>query len=352
MMALLSSRRSSAAPALGPQRRRLAVARRAAAAAAVLLAAGTASVRLAAPAWGQDATDEPSERKPLAGTTALPATVPATAPAAAPAVITQVTIREDRQITSDDGAAGASVGRTPETAVEFLVAGGGARRATRVVDAHVDEAVDDLGNDLLTRADMADQGLGRLQALRRALHDGGAAPAEPRRKQPEMRLWASRTERDGIEVRFDLAQTVRRATAVKRLRGRFALAVGGTRQTVTIDKPLTRAGDKGVDDPTLVAAGLRIVLAAEKSRIGRGPSTISVQATGRPEALAKVRVLTAEGRVAGESFADRVVEGGEGSALVILHGQPIDDTMRVELELVAGQKLLPFVFDLKDVPLP
>jgi hypothetical protein len=30
----------------------------------------------------------------------------------------------------------------------------------------------------------------------------------------------------------------------------------------------------------------------------------------------------------------------------------LDDTMRVEIEVVFGQKLVPVEFDLKDVPLP
>jgi hypothetical protein len=320
--------------------------------AAVALGAGAASSIPAAN--GQEGATGRRDRKPVAGTTALPATAPATAPAAATAaVIARVSIREDRQITSDDAARRKLM--PPQTTVEFLVSGGGTRKATRVVDAHVDEAADDAGNDLLARSDVAGPALSSLQKLRQALRAGGGVPAagEPGREQPEMNLSPSLDDRDEIEVRFDLAQAPRKATALKRLRGRFSLAVSGDRQKVTVDKPLTRAGKKTIDDPALAAAGLRVSLAME-DRLGNdnGPTMMNVRTTGKPEALARVRVLTAAGKVVAETLTDRIDEDGEGNALLIFHGQPLDDTMRVEFELVVGQKLLPFTFDLKDVPLP
>lgn len=318
-------------------------------AAAAALGAGLASA--AAPA--QDAG---RGREPLPGTTSAPATRPsaATRPATTAAVIAELSISEDRKVSSDDGVEGGRVDRAPDTQIEFLVTGGGVRDATRVVDAQLEEAVDDVGTDLLIRSDRAELARRKAQALRQALVGGrgrnGREPVEPKREQPTVRLWPARRG-DAIEVKFDLAQTPRTATTIKRLRGRFSLALGGVRRTVTIDKPVTRAG-KDLDDPALAAAGARVALVFGDAIAGRGPPTLHLRVNGRGEALARVRVLAADGRVVGDGLIDvGKEEDGERTDMTILT-RPADDTMRVEIDLVAEQKVLPFEFDLKDIPLP
>ena len=307
-----------------------------------------ATVRAALPAWGDAATNP-----------AAPATAPATAVASGgprPPAITAVTIKEDREISSDADAANRRW--SPETGVEFRVEGAGVAGVTRVADVRVDEAVDDLGNNLLPKdrwADLNAEVAVQARRLRaKGLPDDGKlagpadAPPPPERKQPSMMLWPLKG--NAVEVRFDLDQAPRTATAIKRLRGRFSLAVGGTRRTVTVDKPLSRFG-QDLDDPALKEAGVRVALVKRYDPFPADAKILHLRIGGKGTALGRVRVLAADGTEVGSGFVEADGQERADHDMTML-GQPLDDTMRVEIEVVSGQRMAPVEFDMKDLPLP
>jgi hypothetical protein len=236
-----------------------------------------------------------------------------------------VTIKEGREISSDDAAEGGGrrARRSPQTTIEFRVGGGlGVAGSPGWPTSGWTRRSTTWGNNLMPEDPFADRD------CRDRRHDTTAAPARlggrRRTGRPGRRPAAA-----GAGAADVAALAVDRGRghdplrpgpsprgprpAIKRLRGRFSLALGGTRRTVTVDKPVSRLG-QDIDDPALKEAGVRVALVRRHGSIIPDDKALFLRVNGKGKALGRVRVLSADGSVVGSGFIDADGEDGRTTA--------------------------------------
>lgn len=265
-------------------------------------------------------------------------------------------------------------GPSPDSSldVELGLDGPSAKAAERMAALVVDEAVDDTGRDLLPtetedlelwrmkrelngklrRAPKDDGGLAPPKAIDGAAEDDAGDRPKPQRV-PVRGRFSPADKRDKPNLTLQLMPTARQAKVLSRLRGHFELRWGGERTTATFDRAASRYG-KQLDDPVLAAAGVTAKLSKPpRFDFPDGRTMVSVDISAGADLVTRLRVLAADGTVLGEQVVTDGVarRRGGGSAWVTIR-QPLDDTMKLEVQVVAGQKSVEVPFDLKDVPLP
>lgn len=131
------------------------------------------------------------------------------------------------------------------------------------------------------------------------------------------------------------------------LRGKVLFLRGGEPRTVELSRAKSQSG-KPLDNLILRRAGVELTLQPAYAKDPDRLLTLGLR--GDPYAVRSVRVLGSDGTVVGQSD-DQVFPVYNGMRFLPIH-KPLDDTMRVEIEVLVGQKPFEVPFDLRDIPLP
>ena len=229
---------------------------------------------------------------------------------------------------------------------------------------HVRQAVDDLGTDLRPPAPPAEpKAPASTQALIELLESATDFVESNERftsLQPEfLKMDRDRGVAD-FPVTLRLAPAPRAATRIAHLAGDVTVYTGGAVRTATFDRP-TRLFGHPLEDAALHAAGVSVDLLPANAEAN--PNQISIE-TGGPHVRLrcrgnlrafvdpKVKVIGADGKSAAAGFSD-VVDGEKSDQIVSLGlSKPLDDTMKIQLTVIAGQRAVVVPFDLRDLKLP
>jgi hypothetical protein len=192
-------------------------------------------------------------------------------------------------------------------------------------------------------------------AVEKAVDDAGTNLVSDRKpfgnpdelqKIPEQRFRRPTSDlASAFDVDIPLASPARDAKKIAEVRGHFEVLMGGKAQTVSIEQISTHE-TKTLEDPTIKAADLKIKILSARA----GGDRIELEITGNLNNLNRITVMGADGKevVKGRSSSSGM---GKQNAQYDL-GHPLDDTMKLVVDLITGQQGETIPFELKDVPLP
>lgn len=162
----------------------------------------------------------------------------------------------------------------------------------------------------------------------------------------------------GFRVELEMAPAARKAAKIKVLRGEFQVLAGGKEVKVTASKLPGMIG-KSIEDPQLKAAGVEIrVLDPKKARgglfgLGGGGGdgkSLPLELKGKIAAVQKIEILDEDGETATQGHMSSGSDEQQNRTYDLK--RPLDDKMKLQIDLIIGQKTVKVPFDLKDIPLP
>jgi len=222
------------------------------------------------------------------------------------------------------------IGRTPAGLKLILsLKGPDVDSAVRYGNLHIDQAVDDLGSNLIPPKDAFNRS-NKFRDYNNAFFrksdlDRKETPPDP-------------------QVEIDLGLPKRAATKITRLRGWFELAQQGTIKTVEAadiaapgTKKLAIPADAGVSVTTTVTPD-------DKNSIG-------LAITGDENAVDSIEVLDGSGKKVSTGMSSWSIGGGPAHKSLDL-SSPLDGTMKLVVKLAVDRKITKVPFDLKDISLP
>jgi len=222
------------------------------------------------------------------------------------------------------------VGHSPDQLkITLSLKGPEAESAIKFGNLHLDQAVDDIGTNLIPPKDSFNNGKD-FQEYSNAFWrkndvEQKNTPADP-------------------QVEINLALPKRSATKIAHLRGSVELAQQGTIKTVEVPdiatpgtKKLALPAEAGVEMTTTVKAD-------EKNSIG-------LEISGDESAIESIEVLDASGKKISNGMSSWSFMGGPAHKSLDVES-PLDGTMKLVIKVGLDRKITKVPFDLKDIALP
>ncbi|HVV71924.1 MAG TPA: hypothetical protein VHI52_10565 [Verrucomicrobiae bacterium] len=223
------------------------------------------------------------------------------------------------------------VSRTPAGLKLVLTLDGPeAESASQYGRLKLDQATDNTGASLIPRTDVFHDPL-KFKDYANAFFRNSRFGGKPEKSKPQ--------------VEVDLAVPARTASKIARLRGSLELSDGGKTNTVELAE-LKHAGRKQVPLPNGSPMTLTVEVPAEAN-----VRSIKLESTGDDSDLASVEVVDANGKRVSNGLSSWSVNGGPVQKSLGL-SKPLDDSMKLVLEVVSDRKYTKVSFDLNDIPLP
>ena len=203
------------------------------------------------------------------------------------------------------------------------------KNVSRIGEAAVYEATDDLNESLVEKLPASTQ------------------PASEAKS--EMHSVAEGIETDDAttygQVFVHLRSPARRATKIVRLRGEFPVVAGGERRTVEITDLPSKSG-KALDDPTLTRAGVKVWIDVKKTSGVEDDTDLSFRLSGNFSAIRQAKVFDGNAEVPSGNWYS------SPDPQTITVGRTITKQMVLRLFVVVNEKRVAVPFDLSNIPLP
>jgi hypothetical protein len=204
----------------------------------------------------------------------------------------------------------------------------------------IEQAVDDLGNDLKPR-----------ESVFRFGREDDFEPIDRFRMSFGRERDEEQAEARHFMLDINLQPPPRNATRINQLKGEVQVLAGGERREISI-KRIADGYGKAIDDPALNDAGLQItVLDPSKTEmIMSGGDSIVLQLKGKTDVVQEAQITNA----AGDSISHGHASTGFGDEKLIAYelSQPLDDNVTMTLRLLVNQQTVTVPIDLADVELP
>lgn len=231
---------------------------------------------------------------------------------------------------------GPRFGGGDELEIVLRVHGPGVEKATSYGHVKVERAVDDLGNDL------------------KPDRKGPPSFGEDRFVQIDARRSGMlKKDESGFRMKMRLKSAARKASTIQ-VKGEFQVLAGGRPLTVTVKNVSSQTG-KQLDDPQLKEAGVQVKVLeptseADTSVAGVRLKGLPLEIKGAVWAVRKVELLDKTGKNLIEGQFTQHLKDEQKVTYQLL--RPLDDTMTLKMQLLAGQRMVKVPFELKDVELP